>query len=101
MTNTEKIKLLRRKYVSATVNLDNINNAIRAKQIIPLELVDETIADVNTMGALFPMQFEDKYGKEEEPVVFINLRDPEDEPKQMTGAGRVLAASYARIVIKV
>lgn len=100
MTNTEKIKLLRRKYVSATVNLENIYNAIRAQQTIPLELIDETVADVDTIGALFPMQFEDKYGKEEEPAVYINLRNPEDEPKQMDGADRVLAASFARIEIE-
>lgn len=100
MTNKEKIKVLRRKFVSATVNLEHVNNAIRSKQPIPLELVDETIADVNTMGALFPMQFEDRYGDKEEPTVFINMRDPEDEPTQATGRIRGLTASYARIVIE-
>ncbi|QHS59227.1 SMI1/KNR4 family protein [Chitinophaga agri] len=100
MTNQEKIKLLRRKYISANVNLDNIYNAIRAKQNVPLELIEETVADVDTMGALFPMQFEDKYGATGEPAVYINMRDPEDEPTQMSGANRVLADSFARTTIE-
>lgn len=61
-------------------------HAVSAKQTIPLHMVDETVADVDTMGALFPMQFEDKYGEEEEPAVFINLRDPDDELTEMTAA---------------
>ncbi|AEV98609.1 hypothetical protein A4D02_21330 [Niastella koreensis] len=101
MTNSEKIKLLRRKFVSATNNLDTIKNAVRAKQPVPLQMVDEVITDVNIMGALFPIQFEDRYGKDEEPVVLINLRDPEGEPDQQTNAGRrILTASFARIIIE-
>lgn len=100
MTNKEKLKLLRRKFVSANVNMENINNAVRAKQAIPLELVDETIADVNTMSTLFPIPYEDRYGKNEEPAVIINLHDPEDEPTEMKGACRVLTDDYARITIE-
>ncbi|SEW34616.1 hypothetical protein SAMN05428988_4173 [Chitinophaga sp. YR573] len=81
MNNSEKILAFKRLYVAADKLVGNAHERI-SKGTLDEADVDQAITYLDEMLALLPISPAGVLHSSDEPVLLINLKDPEDEPKE-------------------
>jgi hypothetical protein len=81
MNNSEKILAFKRLYVAADKLVGNAHERI-SKGTLDEADVDQAITYLDEMLALLPISPTGVLHSSDEPVLLINLKDPEDEPKE-------------------
>lgn len=81
MTNSEKLLSFKRQYVTVHTFTETYETAIEEGNIQEAD-IDNAIKNIDEMVAMLPLSFPDKINDVSEPVLLINLNDPEDEPKE-------------------
>jgi tetratricopeptide (TPR) repeat protein len=81
MTNSEKLQVFKRLYVTAQKLVANLKTGVSERNLQEAD-INKTITSVEEMIALLPLTFHGQVNAISEPVLLINPQDPEDEPKE-------------------
>lgn len=81
MTDAEKILTFKRLYVRTNNLAANFGTAVQQGNLQVAD-VDQAITCIDEMIALWPLSFSEKINDISEPVLLINLKDPEDAPTE-------------------
>ncbi|SFE42501.1 hypothetical protein SAMN05518672_10681 [Chitinophaga sp. CF118] len=82
MNNSERILAFKRLYVAADKLMRNVQESI-SKGTLDEADIDQTITYLDDMLALLPISPTGVLHYSDEPVLLVNLKDPEDEPKEI------------------
>ena len=81
MTNSEKTLAFKRLFVAVDIMMVNINRGLHNKILNEAD-VDKAISDIDEMIALLPIPVTGEMNAISEPVLLINPKDPDEEPKE-------------------